>query len=147
MQHRVQEVLGSFQPEAGVAVDTPTVLVDPKHIVDVCRTLKEAPDLSFKLLLCLAAVDYVEHIQLVYVLLSLEHEYKLLVKTNVPSEGSRLPSVTSLWPGADWYEREAHDLFGVEFEGHPNLTPLLLYESFEGHPGRKDYPLHDYQEF
>jgi len=147
LQHRVQDVLGGFHPEAGAAVDTPTVLVGSGDIVEVCRTLRDEPSLAFKVLLCVAAVDYIEHIQMVYVLLSMEHEHKLLVKADIPLDAPRLPTLTTLWPAADWYEREAHDLFGVEFEGHPNLTPLLLYESFEGHPGRKDHPFHDYQEF
>ena len=151
LQHRVQDVLAGFGPEAGAAVDTPTVLVASGDIVEVCRTLKDEPSLAFKVLLCIAAVDYTEHIQVVYVLLSPRyggsHEHKLLVKTNVPPAAPRLPSLTALWPAADWYEREAHDLFGVEFEGHPNLSPLLLYESFQGYPGRKDHPFHDYQEF
>ena len=147
LQHRVQDVLAAFGPEAGAAVDTPTVLVASGDIVNVCRTLKDEPTLAFTALLCIAAVDYIEHIQVVYVLLSMEHEHKLLVKTNVPPDAPRLPSLTVLWPAADWYEREAHDLFGVEFEGHPNLSPLLLYESFQGYPGRKDHPFHDYQEF
>ncbi len=147
LQHRVQDILSSFGPEAGAAVDTPTVLVASGDIVEVCRTLKDDPTLAFTALLCIAAVDYTEHIQVVYVLLSMEHEHKLLVKTNVPPDAPRLPSLTALWPAADWYEREAHDLFGVEFEGHPNLSPLLLYESFQGYPGRKDHPFHDYQEF
>ena len=147
LQHRVQDVLSDFGPEAGAAVDTPTVLVASGDIVEVCRTLRDEPTLAFEVLLCIAAVDYTEHIQVVYVLLSMEHEHKLLVKTNVPPDAPRLPSLTALWPAADWYEREAHDLFGVEFEGHPNLSPLLLYESFQGYPGRKDHAFHDYQEF
>ena len=56
-------------------------------------------------------------------------------------------SIASVYPGADWYEREAHDLFGVVFDGHPDLAPLLLWEGFEGFPGRKSYPLNDYQEW
>jgi NADH-quinone oxidoreductase subunit C len=147
LQHRVQDVLGDFHPQAGAAVDTPTVLVGSGDIVDVCRTLKEEPTLTFTVLLCIAAVDYIEHIQVVYVLLSMEHEHKLLVKTNVPSDTPRLPTLTTLWPAADWYEREAHDLFGVEFEGHPDLSPLLLYDGFEGHPGLKAFPFHDYDEY
>jgi NADH-quinone oxidoreductase subunit C len=147
LQHRVQDVLGDFHPQAGAAVDTPTVLVGSGDIVDVCRTLKEEPTLTFTVLLCIAAVDYIEHIQVVYVLLSMEHEHKLLVKTNVPSDTPRLPTLTTLWPAADWYEREAHDLFGVVFEGHPDPAPLLLYEGFEGYPGRKEFPFNDYQEF
>jgi NADH-quinone oxidoreductase subunit C len=147
LQQRVEAILKDYHPQVGAAVDTPDVRVSPESIVDVCRILRDDPGLSFKLLLCLAAVDYVEHIQIVYVLLSLEHGHKLLVKTDVPSENPRLPSLTPLWAAADWYEREAHDLFGVEFDGHPNLKPLLLYESFKGYPGRKDHPFHDYQEF
>ena len=70
-----------------------------------------------------------------------------MIKTNVPYDDLHLATVTSIWRGADWYEREAHDLFGVIFDGHPNLKPLILYEGFEGYPGRKEHPFHDYQEF
>mgnify|MGYP000607354304 CR=1 FL=1 len=69
------------------------------------------------------------------------------VRASVPYEDPHLPSLISVWPGADWYEREGHDLFGVVFDGHPNLTPLILYEGFEGYPGRRSYPFHDYQEW
>ena len=147
MQQLLKDVLQNFQPEMGASLDIPAVTVKPEHIVDVCRIVKEHPSLSFKLLLCLAGVDYKEYFQIVYVLLSLEHEHKLVIKTNVPYDDPHLPSVTSVWRGADWYEREAHDLFGVEFDGHPNLTPLILYEGYEGYPGRKEHPFHDYQEF
>ncbi len=147
MQQLAQDVLKVFEPQPEATYDIPAVRVKPEDIVNVCRTLKEEPRLSFKLLLCLAGVDYREHFQIVYVLLSLEHEHKLVVKTNVPQDNPHLPTVTSVWRGADWYEREAHDLFGVVFDGHPNLKPLILYEGFEGYPGRKEHPFHDYQEF
>jgi NADH-quinone oxidoreductase subunit C len=84
---------------------------------------------------------------MVYILHSLEPERTLAIKTDVPYDSPTIPSVTSVWRAADWYEREAHDLFGVHFEGHPDLSPLLLYEGFEGYPGRKEYPFNDYQEF
>ena len=144
---KLSDVLGDFQPEVGASFEIPQITVKPEHVVDVCRTLKDDPNVSFKLLLCLMGVDYKEYFQVVYVLLSLEHEYKLLVKTNLSYEDPRLPSVASVWPAADWYEREAHDLFGITFDGHPGLKPLILYEGFEGYPGRKDFPLHDYQEY
>ena len=70
-----------------------------------------------------------------------------MVKTSVSPEDPHLPSLMSVWPGADWYEREGHDLFGVAFDGHPNLAPLILYEGFDGYPGRKSYPINDYQEW
>ena len=147
LQQFVVEVLKDFQPEVGATLDIPEVTIRPEVVADVCRTLKEEPRLSFKLLLCLAGVDYREYFQIVYVLLSIEHEHKLVIKTNVPYDDPHLPTVTSVWRGADWYEREAHDLFGVVFDGHPGLSPLILYEGFEGYPGRKDHPFHDYQEY
>ena len=147
LQAHVLRLFQDIQPEAGATFDIPELLVKPENIVDVCRTLKEEPDLSFKLLLCLAGVDYEEYFQFVYVLLSLEHEQKLVIKTNVPLDNPRLPTVAPVWRAASWYEREAHDLFGVEFEGNPDMSPLLLYEGFEGYPGRRSHPFHDYQEF
>ena len=147
LQRRVQDVLTEVQPQPAEVLDTPGILVKPQDIVDACRILKEEPSLSFRLLLCLAGVDYKDYIQIVYVLLSLEHEHKLLIKTNVLYDDLHLPTVTSVWKAAEWYEREAHDLFGVVFDGHPDLAPLILYEGFEGYPGRKDHPFHDYQEF
>ena len=143
----LEDILKDFQPQLGACHDIPEITISPDNIVDVCRMVKGDPRLSFKLLLCLAAVDYKEYFQIVYVLLSLEHEHKLLIKTNVPYDEPHLPTVTSVWRGADWYEREAHDLFGVVFDGHPGLKPLILYEGFDGYPGRKEHPFNDYQEF
>ena len=143
----VGEVLADYGPEMGATLDVPAVTVKSQHILDVCRVVKEAPNLSFKMLLCLAGVDYQEHCEIVYVLLSLEEERKLIIKTQVPYDTPNLPSVVSVWRGAEWYEREAHDLFGVVFDGHPDLRPLILYEGYEGYPGRKEHPFHDYQEF
>ena len=149
LQVLLTEVLGPFNPTPGALLDIPEVLVESKDILDVCRVAKEDPRLGFNMLLCLAVVDYKEYLQVVYLLLSLDQDQdqKASIKTNLPYDEPRLSSVSSVWRGADWYEREAHDLFGVEFIGHDNLQPLLLYEGFEGYPGRKDYPFYDYQEY
>ena len=147
LQRVLEDAFKNFQPQVSACLDIPQITVRPKEVVHVCRVAKEDPRLVFKMLLCLAGVDYQGYIQVVYVLLSLEHEQKMVIKTDVPYENLHLPSVTSVWRGADWYEREAHDLFGVVFDGHPNLTPLILYEGFEGYPGRREHPFHDYQEF
>ena len=147
MLQRLEEVLQDFQPEMGATLDVPAITVKPETILDICRLLKEDPQLSFKLLLCLLGVDYKEYIEIVYVLLSVEHEYKLLMKTQVSYEELHLPSVTPVWRAADWYEREAHDLFGVVFDGHPDMSPLILYEGYEGYPGRKEHSFHEYEEF
>ena len=107
LRELLQDTLNDFQPQFGTTLDIPEITVEPQNIVDVCRSLKDDPRLSFKLLLCLAGVDYREHLQVVYVLLSLEKEHKLVIKTNVPYDNPHLPTVTSVWRAADWYEREA----------------------------------------
>ncbi len=142
-----QEVLKEFQPQIGVLDDLPQVIVEPADAAKVCRLAKDDPRLAMRQLLCLACVDYRDTFQLVYILHSLEPDRILVVKTNVPADDPRLPSVTPVWRAGEWYEREAHDLFGVTFDGHPDLSPLLLYDGFEGYPGRKDFPFNDYQEF
>ena len=142
-----QEVLKEFNPQAGILDDLPQVTVEPADAARVCRLAKEDPALAMRQLLCLACVDYQDTLQLVYILHSLEPDRVLVLKINVPTEDPRLPSVTPIWRAGEWYEREAHDLFGIVFDGHPGLNPLVLYEGYPGHPGRKDHPFHDYREF
>ena len=141
------EVFKDFHPRRGVLHDLPQLTVEPGDMAQVCRLAKEDSRLSVKQLLCLACVDHRESFELVYILHSLDPEWTLAVKTSVPYDAPQVPSITSVWRAAEWYEREAHDLFGVTFDGHPNPEPLLLYEGFEGFPGRKEFPFHDYQEF
>ena len=86
-------------------------------------------------------------VQMVYVLQSLHPERTIVLKTEAPYDDPVVPSVTSVWRAAEWYEREAHDLYGISFEGHPDLSPLLLYDGFEGYPGRKEFPFYEYREF
>ena len=133
--------------EIGAAVDEVTVTVSPDLVPDVCRIAKQHPDLDFDYLRCISAVDYVERIEVDYHLFSLDKRHKMVVKTNVSPDESSVPTVINVWRGADWFEREAHDLFGVVFHGHPNLAPLLLYDGFEGHPGLKSFPYHEYEEW
>ena len=140
-------VLAEYEPQPGALNDLPQVFIDRRHLLEACRRLKEHPDIAARMLLCLAAVDYAERFQLVYFLQSLEPERTLALKADLPYDDPAAPSVASVWRAADWYEREAHDLFGVNFEGHPDLAPLLLYDDFEGYPGRKEYPFYEYREF
>lgn len=144
---RSQEIFAKYNPQPGVLGDLPQLTVEPADVLEVCRLAKDNSALDFKLLLCLTCVDYLDRIQMVYFLHSLTHEQTLVIKAETPYEDLRVPSVTPVWRAADWYEREAHDLFGVEFPGHPDLAPLLLYEEFEGYPGRKEFPFYEYQEF
>ena len=143
----LKEVLNDFNPQPGALDDLPQVTIGPGDVQRACRLAKDDPRLGMSQLSLLACVDYLEYFQIVYILHSLDPDRTAVIKTDVPYETAALPSVTSVWRAADWYEREGHDLFGVHFEGHPDLSPLLLYEGFEGYPGRKEYPFNDYQEF
>lgn len=142
-----KEVLDDFNPQPGVLDELPQVTINPGDVQQVCRLTKDDPRLGMSQLSLLACVDYQEYFQIVYILHSLAPDRTAVIKTDVPYEAASLPSVASVWRAADWYEREAHDLFGVHFQDHPDLSPLLLYDGFEGYPGRKEYPFNDYQEF
>ena len=144
---RAVGVLADLAPTPGALGDLPQVTVPAEQIVAAGAACRDDADLDCRMLLCLACVDYEERFELVYFLQSLVNEKTLVIRTAVPYETPTLPSVSGVWPAADWYEREAHDLFGVSFEGHPDLSPLLLYPEFEGFPGRKEFPFYEYREF
>ncbi|MBI4338526.1 MAG: NADH-quinone oxidoreductase subunit C [Chloroflexi bacterium] len=143
----LQEVLKDYHPQLGAVTDDVVVTLPRERLLEAARTLRDSPRTDCDYLCCLSVVDYEERFEVVYHLFSIARRHRLALKVSVPYDDPRLPSVISLWPGADWHEREGHDLFGVVFEGHPNLAPLLLYEGFEGFPGRKSYPFNDYQEW
>ena len=143
----VPDILRDFTVEMGAALDEVVVTVQPQDVPAVCRLLKDDPSLDLNYLRCLSVVDYEVRLEVVYHLFSLDKRHKLVVKTSVSPDDARVPSVVGVWRAADWFEREGHDLFGVVFEGHPGLAPLLLYEGFEGYPGRKSFPYHDYDEW
>lgn len=144
------DVLEKLDPEIGADIDEVVCRVAPEHVAAACARLKSDTRTSMKYLRLLTVVDYEENDQefeVVYHLYSLEHQHKMVLKARVPASDPALPTVTTVWRGADWYEREMHDLFGVVFSGHPNLVTLILPDGFEGYPGRKSYPLHDYDEW
>lgn len=120
-----------------------TAVVRRERISEVCRWLKETPGCEFNFFMDLGGVDYpvrAERFDVVYHLYSLATGKRIRLKVRVPADDPVVPSVTGVWVGADWFERECYDLFGVRFTGHPNLKRLLTYEEFEGHALRKDYP-------
>lgn len=106
----------------------------------VAEQLRYNPLLSFEFLSCLSAVDYEGHFEVVYHLHSLANSASVRLKVRLDDDPPTVDSVVSIWPTANWHEREAYDLFGVRFEGHPNLERIMMEEDFEGHPMRKDYP-------
>ena len=141
------DVLSEFDVDVGAAVDEVVVTARPDDVPAICRIARNDPRLDFDYLRSISVVDYVERLEVVYHLFSLRKRHKMVLKASVPPDEPNVPSVVTVWRGADWFEREGHDLFGVVFQGHPNLAPLLLYEGFEGYPGRKSFPFHDYDEW
>lgn len=122
-----------------------TILVRRESVIAVLRMLKE--QFAFEMLADLTAVDYLgqdPRFEVVYHLNSLSKNIRLRVKTPV-QEGEEVDTATVLWPIANWLEREVWDMFGIRFKGHPDLRRLLMYEGFEGHPLRKDYPINKRQ--
>ncbi|MBI2081941.1 MAG: NADH-quinone oxidoreductase subunit C [Deltaproteobacteria bacterium] len=112
--------------------------------------LRDEPALKFEFLIDLFGVDRLKlnespRFEVVYQLYSLTHNHRLRVHIKVPEEELVISSVVDLWKAADWSERECWEMFGIRFEGHPNLKHLLLFEGFEGHPLRKDYPINKRQ--
>ena len=140
------------------AID-PFAVVEPENLLDVCRYLRDDPQLKFDLLNCISGVDYLEldpkkvakagfepHLEVVYHLSSFTHRHRVTLKVMLPrwkdnKAGNlpEVPSVTSLWAAADWHEREVYDLCGIWFSGHPDLRRILLSEDWTGFPLRKDY--------
>ncbi len=103
---------------------------------ELCRRLRE---LDFEYLNCLSGVDWLTHLEVVYDLSSLRHPNKAHVRLKVNRANPVVPTVSDLWPAANWHERECYDLFGIRFEGHPDHRRILLPEDWVGYPLRKDY--------
>ena len=129
------------------AFGTVTVDVAPDAWHDAALTARDDPEVAAAYFDWLSAYDDATPddpgagIAVVLSLWSLTHRRGLLLRTRVPRAGGRLPTVTDLWIGDGWHERETFEMFGVDFSGHPNLTPLLLPDGFEGHPLRKEFVL------
>jgi NADH-quinone oxidoreductase subunit C len=117
-----------------------SVLVKPESLLPVLSYLREADDLKLEYFNYVTAVDYYTYYEVVYQLTSLEHNHSLIIKTRTyDRENPSVPSVISLWQGADFQEREVYDLMGITFDGHPNLKRIFLWEGFDGHPLRKEF--------
>ncbi|MEI7903841.1 MAG: NADH-quinone oxidoreductase subunit C [Candidatus Firestonebacteria bacterium] len=129
-----------FLPAAGVLKDEMLAVSAPAGVIlPLCTELKNNKDFDFDYVMCISGVDLKDKLQAVYHLYSLKRKHKLEIKTELDAVKPEVDSVSSLWQGADWHEREAYDMFGIVFKGHPNLTRILTAEDFEGYPLRKDY--------
>jgi NADH-quinone oxidoreductase subunit C len=137
---QVAKKIGVVSPDAVVAADKAAVVVTSVSLFKIAEFLKNTPALDFNYLADLTTVDYTDYFEVVYRLVSLTHNHSLILKTRCyDREKPAVPSVTKLWRSADFMEREAYDLMGIVFDGHPNLKRLLLWEGFMGHPLRRDY--------
>jgi NADH-quinone oxidoreductase subunit C len=125
-----------------------TIWVDRIALRDACTALKNAPQLQYNALADLTCVDWhprQPRFEVVYQLFSTTNKKYLRLKVRLPGEDANIDSLTPLWPGANFFEREVFDLFGVRFDEHPNLARIMMPENWEGHPLRKDYPVEGYR--
>lgn len=143
----VQQLQQQF-PEAVVETQDfrgdETVVVHRARLVELCRWVQATPALDMNMMMDLCGVDYpgrAERFEVVYHLYSTTKHHRIRLKVRLPETDPVVDSVTGVWVAANWFERECFDLFGVQFRGHPQLTRLLTFEEFQGHPLRKDYPV------
>ena len=158
---RLKKKFGNSITGSKLGVLDPWIEIAPDALVEVCRYLRDEPDLQFDMLNCISVVDYFEpdpkkakkvdwepHLEVVYHLSSISHKVTLVLKVMLPrwkgdqpGELPEVPSVFEIWKTADWHERETYDLSGVRFTGHPDLRRILCPEDWVGHALRKDYEM------
>jgi len=124
------------------------VWVEPGTIVQACTILRDSSETQFNFLSDITCIDWYPsepRFEVVYHLLSHSRKARVRVKVKLDAEDANADSLTQLWTGADFFEREIYDLFGVRFQGHPNMKRIMMPEDWEGHPLRKDYPVEGYR--
>ena len=132
----IAKQIGEHIPDAITDSDENAVFVRSEALFDVLSLLKETLNLDY--LSAITAIDYQDYFELVYYLISIKNNRSLVLKTRC-EKGEKVPSVVSLWQGADLQERDIFDLMGIAFSGHPNLKRIFLWDGFKGHPLRKDW--------
>lgn len=128
--------------------DEMSVQIDRAKIKEACSVLRDSPDSRFNFLSDVTCVDWYPsepRFEVIYHLLSHANKERVRLKVKLMGDDAAVESITSIWPAADFFEREIFDLFGVRFLGHPNLRRILMPEDWEGHPLRKDYPVEGYR--
>jgi NADH/F420H2 dehydrogenase subunit C len=136
----VGERIGQRVSDAVVEATPQWVVVDPEKLVAAATYLRDDSDLDFRFLIGVTAVDRLDHFEVVYHLQSLAHNHLVTLKTRaLDHKNPEVPSLVSVWRGAELQEREAYDLMGIRFADHPDLRRVFLWEGFRGHPLRKDW--------
>jgi NADH-quinone oxidoreductase subunit C len=145
---RIVEKLKAFSAESILSTEEfrgdLTVRVRPEDIVRVCTFLRDDPDLAFALIVDVLGVDrYLPEgrFEVIYIIYSLRNKIYVRLRVSLEESNPVVQTVSGVWPGANWYEREAYDMFGIRFEGHPDLRRMYMPEEFEYYPLRKDFPL------
>jgi NADH-quinone oxidoreductase subunit C len=151
LSEEIKLALGDKLAKLSVYVGEITIEVKSADLLEIAQVLRDMPAFKFEQLIDLCGVDYAEYgdgawtgprFAVVYHLLSISHNHRLRVRVYAADEDFPvLPTLVDLWPAANWFEREAFDLFGIMFEGHPDLRRLLTDYGFVGHPFRKDFPM------
>lgn len=141
-RRRVSSKLGKLAYEVEVRFGQVWAKASRESLVEAVQTLKEDPDIACDYFTFLSAIDWREEgFEVVVALYSTAHLSTVGIKVPISKEDARMPSITGVFRGADWHERECSEMFGIEFEGHPNLVKLYLPEDFEGHPLLKSFRL------
>ena len=135
------------EPAADESTSPKAIKFAKENLVEVCTNLHQNPSTYFDMLSCLTAIDNgveAATIEIAYNLYSIPFNLQLMLKVSLPRENPEVDSVSHIWKTADWHEREAFDMFGIKFKGHPDLRRILMPADWEGHPLRKDYKHQEY---
>jgi NADH-quinone oxidoreductase subunit C len=135
----LKDKFGDAVLEFGETALQPFITIKPEQVDKIAQFLRDEEQFAFDYLMCLSGVDLNENLGVIYHLYSMRHNHKIVLHTLTPKENPNVKSVAMLWRTADWHEREAYDMFGIRFEGHPDLRRILLPDDWEGYPLRKDY--------
>jgi NADH-quinone oxidoreductase subunit C len=141
LKARFGDAILEFKPDA--VVDA-WIKVAPEKILDVCLFARDEESLKFDAVMCLSGVDYKNELGVVYHLHSMTHDHKIVLKVILPKEKPHVPSVQGVWKTANWHEREAYDMMGIIFDGHPDFRRILCPDDWEGYPLRKDYKVPEF---
>jgi len=152
MEEKVRSFLKSLFSDAIIREDNfreqQSFYIKPDALVPICEELVHDGELDVRFLSDITALDWLGHeeekngrFEVIYNLYSLSHRYRFFLKIRLPANNPKIASLTHLWQGANWLEREVYDMMGIHFEGHPDLTKILTPDELEGHPLRKDFPL------
>jgi NADH-quinone oxidoreductase subunit C len=139
IRENLAQRFGDGVGEVTLDAPDPFIFVSAGQLVEIARFLHDEPGYEFDYLAAVTAVDRGDTLQVVYHLLSIEYRHALVLKVEVPRDRAAVPTVSPIWPAANWHEREQYDLMGVTFTGHPDLRRILLPDDWVGHPLRKDY--------